>query len=292
MSPLPLKDRWKAFGAIIFDPWALLLILSNIFLANKLVSQSDVIVVTTLTFFVALFSGILGGIVAKRWDDVTEEKVIVTRGKSAYRSLQLLFNRLIYLEKRVLIYLHRFNDEKNKKQITPEVLKTYFEEVIDECLSLEENVINSIEDWTDILPNAEIKAVINLIRDLKINYSDAVTKLELVNMELRETKDKSDDQINKLTNEKRKITDELIRIKKEVRDKSTQVGIPEISGSLITGSNYITQYLDNLQSDFAQSLSKPFEGTILLDMREADKFLLTPKDLAGRKPTTNLKTKE
>lgn len=232
-----LKERWKAFGIILLDPWLIILFISTIFLSIVLIRQSDVVIISILTFLVSLFSGVLGGIVAKRWDDLTEGKVIVARAKSANRSLQLLLSSVIALEKRVRLYTHRHNDPSYKSQITPEVVKTYLEEIIEDSLGLEEKVINSIEDWKDILPNLEVKTVINLIRELNGNYTNTLSQLEQVNLSLQETKDKSEADVKKLNEEKSEIKKELFRIQRELQEKSIQFGVPSISGSLITGSS-------------------------------------------------------
>lgn len=232
-----LKERWKAFGTTLLDPWIIILFICTVFLSIVLIRQSDVVIISILTFLVSLFSGVLGGIVAKRWDDLTEEKVIVARAKSANRSLQLLLSSVIALEKRVRLYIHRHNDSSYKRQITPEVVKTYLEEIIEDSLGLEEKVINSIEDWKDILPNLEVKTVINLIRELNGNYTNTLAQLEQVNLSLQETKDKSEADVKRLNEEKSEIKKELFRIQRELQEKSIQFGVPSISGSLITGSS-------------------------------------------------------
>jgi len=231
-----LKEKWKAFITIVLDPWIIFLFICTIILLIVVTRQTDVVIIAILTFLVSLFSGVLGGIVAKRWDDITEEKVIVARAKSANRSLQLLLGSVISLERRVRLYIQRHNDTQYKNRITPEVIRTYFEEIVEDCLSLEEEVINSIEDWKDILPKLDLKTVLDLIRELNANYSNALAQLEQVNTSLQETKDKSESEVYKLKEEKEEIKKDLLRIQKELLDKSMQVGVPTISGSLITGS--------------------------------------------------------
>lgn len=236
-KPKPgLWDKWKAFFAMIFDPWVILLLLSTLFLALVLVKQTDILIVSAFTFLVSIFSGLLGGVIAKRWDDFTEEKLIETRGKSANRSLQLLLSTVISMERRVRVYLQRLTDKEYKKQITAEVTKTYFEEIIEESLGLEEKVINSIEDWTDIIPTSEVKTVIKYITELKINYSETLQKLEQVKNTLQETNNYSQANLENLKEQANSLAKELTRIKKEMMEKSIQIGVPTISGSLLTGS--------------------------------------------------------
>jgi len=233
---LTLKERWKAFGIIIIDPWVIFLLTCTILLAIVLIRQTDAIIITIFTFLVSVFSGVLGGIVSKRWDDLTEEKVIVARAKSAHRSLELLLSSVITLERRVRLYIERHNDPKHKEQITPEVVRTYLEEIVEDSVGLEEKVINSIEDWKDIIPNFQFTTVLNLIRELNGNYNNTLTQLDQVNTSLKETKDKSEEEVNRLEKEKNEINKELSRIQKELWEKSIQVGVPTISGSIITGS--------------------------------------------------------
>lgn len=174
--------------------------------------------------------------------------------KLANRGLNTLLSNVIGMERRVRVYLQRFTDTKYKKDVSSEVLKTYFEEIVEACVSLEEKVINSIEDWTDILPDAEIKSVVDLIRDLKEKYSNSISELKKVNDALQETRvksAKSDAEIDKLIDEKKKITEELKRIDREVQDKTRQVGIPGISGSLITGSTGLPDYMTHYGSQLS-----------------------------------------
>lgn len=282
----PLKDRWKAFGITIFDPWIIILAISSVSLSIVLIRQSDVVNIAVYTLLVALSSGVLGGILAKRWDDITEEKVIVTRAKSANRSLQLLLSNVIALEKRARLYNQRHNDLEHKEQVTSEVIKTYLEEVVEGCLSLEEQVIKSIEDWTDIDPTLEIKTVLGLIGELNGNYSNALAQLGQVNSALQETKDKKDKsetEINKLKEEKSQIQKDLARIQSELQARSRQVGIPAIGGSLITGSGGPITFpstSDSSESRFLvydsdafslQNFSRLTEGITIVDEIEPKK---------------------
>ena len=208
----------------------------------------------------------------------------MTRAKSANRSLQLLLGSVVALERRVRLYSQRYNDSNYKKQITSEVIKTYFEEIVEDSLSLEEKVINSIEDWKDILPDLEVKTVINLIRELNGNYDNTLAQLEQVNIALQETEDKSESDVNKLKKEKSEIEKELSRIQNQLREKSLQVGVPTISDSLITGSSSmfltaspltgssvdVSSQLASQVTGFLQGEPAPITGKItLLETKES-----------------------
>ena len=288
----PLKERWKAFGTTLCDPWIIILVICTYFLSTVLIRQSDVTIISTFTFLVSLSSGILGGIVTKRWDDQTEEKIIVARAKSANRSLQLLLSSAIALERRVRLYIQRYNNSSYKKKITSEVIKTYLEEIVEDSLSLEEKVINSIEDWKDILPDLDIKPVINLIRELNGNYASALAQLEQVNLSLQETKDKSEAgeaNIKKLSEEKNEIRNKLLHIEKDLREQSSQFGVPSISGSLITGSS--DTFLSSPSKIIGSALN--LEYGIVDNILTPTTFFSTPKNVVTiAKPSVSKKNKK
>lgn len=258
------RNRWKTFREILFYPWIILLFIGTLLLTSILLNQTNVILIATSAFLVSLFSGVLGGIVVKRLDIITEEKLIIARGNSACRSLQLLLSSVISLERRVRLYLQRYNNQEYNKRINSEVINTYFEEVVEECVSLEEKVINLIEYWTDILPNVEIKSDLNLIKEMKIEYYDKSAQLEQVNKELREIKNKSDEEISELNKGRINITEELSRIKKELLKKSAQIGAPSISESLIAGDIFIPTTESNLVN--------PESGSKLIDGNRERKY--------------------
>lgn len=224
-----LRKEWEGFARIVFNPWVIVLLLSAIIFDVVLVSYTstlskagasiDISVVTVLTFIASLTSGILGGLIGKRWDDFVGERVIVTRGKSAVRSLKLLLRNVVALERRVKEYLCRHIDEKERENQTPEVIKTYLEEVIARCHVLEEEAISSIENWTDIVPGADIKTQIGVISELTSEIEQLALQRRDLTAELEETKGISDAETKKLRGEIRKKEKELFEAKKEFNQK-------------------------------------------------------------------------
>lgn len=231
-----LKERWKIFGVVLLDPLIIFFFISTVFLSVVLVNQNNLIVTTVLTLIVSLSSGTLGGLISKRWDDLAEEKVIVTRAKSAHRGLELLLNSIIAVERRTRLYARRHSDEKMEGRITAEVIKTYFEETVERCLDLEEKVVSSIEDWTDILPNMEFKTALKEMRTLNSSRNDAILELEEINKALQEKENKSTEEIEKLVKEKKELGNQIAQIQKELTEKSLRVGVPLIGTSIISGS--------------------------------------------------------
>ena len=210
--------KWKVFFAILFDPVNLILIglIVALFYVSKDQTNRDII--TTLTITLSIFTGVLGGRVAKTIDEYTEEKVVEARGKSAVRGLKLLLRSTHSLENRVQIYLKRFRDDMRHDQIGSEVVETYLEEVIERCNIIEEEVISSIENWTDIIPEADIQTEIGLLTDLKNDLQKETIARRALQDELQATQDQSEENIklkNQIVESEMKMVDLYTKITRQ-----------------------------------------------------------------------------
>lgn len=275
-----LAENWKPFLVVGLHPLVLTFLVISIVLIIYASSQTDSKMATILSILLSLTTGLLGGIASKKWDDLTQEKVILTRGKSANRNLQLLLERSISLEKRVTVYLHRYSDETYRTNITPEVLITYLEEIIQECISIENFIVNAIQDWTDILPEADIKSIISYIQELRNKAEEIQYKHDLVTNELKQLKEETTEEKKALIKEKRALEDELRRVRSEAYHSVLRSGVPNISESLISGGSITAKSLIGSSiSDIDSSLSlgksrffnaREESGLIKFDLGSAD----------------------
>jgi Rps23 Pro-64 3,4-dihydroxylase Tpa1-like proline 4-hydroxylase len=208
-----------------------------------------------------VITGLLGGVVSKKWDDLTQERIISTRAKSSVRNLQLLLDNSISLEKRVISFIKRITDPSNKNNVTSEVIKTYFEEIITQCLTIENFIINSIQDWTDILPQANIESVITNIREMKNNIVELQSRLDSVNHELELSKEKTLEEIQEkeiLIKEKGDLEAKLSDLYQESLSSANRAGYPTISGSLVTGGTIDSQAYLHRSNDLPIKWKNPF----------------------------------
>src|SRR5439155_11925053 len=83
-------QEWKNFAITIFSPWTVCLIAITLYFAYRTAGQKTPENIAIFTFILSIFSGVTGGLISKNWMDLTEQRVLVTRGKSAIRSLVLL----------------------------------------------------------------------------------------------------------------------------------------------------------------------------------------------------------
>ena len=256
---ITLSKKWWDLLLVIFDPYVVILtslIVYLYFLHNK---QIDTNVIFVITLGISLVSGLVGGILAKRWDDLTETKIINMRGKSACRNLKLLLSRSIELEKRVIEYLNRITQNENNSNNTAELLETYFEEIIYECVNLDEIIINSIEDWKDLIPEESIQSIIEEIKNCKKRIFDNKKTLEHIQIEMQSIKETSEEKAS-LVEQARQIEVQSKSDYIHLSNLATSSGLNFTTGSLITGGT-ITENSDfdksNIPHDFANYTYDP-----------------------------------
>jgi len=248
-----LKDRWAVFGGIVLDPWTLLLIVATACLFYASTLKASPVVSSLLSILITLSSAILGGRATKQWMDITEHGILAARGRSAVRGLKLLLRNITALERRVSSFCA---DEERIAGSSMLTVRNY-QEITETCNLLEEETVNSIENWTDIVPEADMKTQICLISELK-----------------RAIKEKEDDvqtlkeQMGKAIGESEKDKE---RLHKEVRDRERQ--IEKLQSDLV--SSQIGLGLKGV-SDFTSSLSFSGPSEPFPNIMRTTRMLLSP----------------
>lgn len=218
---ITLKKRWILFFDVLIDPWNLLLIIAVAVFYYLSVNQTSSLASTLLFILITLASVMLGGRITKQWADLTEGSIVIARGRSAVRSLKVLLRLVTALEERI----HDFRIREDEIEKHPEVTKRNYEEAISSCKHLQEQTVNSIENWTDILPEADIKTDIGVISDLKNTLKDKENELAQLNLQLNEVAGKSVDERSKL--KKEIIANQLLinKLQREIQDMDRKVGL-------------------------------------------------------------------
>ncbi|MEW8266849.1 MAG: hypothetical protein AB2731_11970 [Candidatus Thiodiazotropha sp.] len=215
-----LKTRWKSFFSVILDPWTLVLIIGVIFLFTYTLGITDKTITSLLFVLITIASAVLGGRITKHWMDITEGGIVVARGKSAVRSLKLLLRNIFALERRVSNFSANLDEIENH----PVVIKRNYEEVIEICNLLEEEAVNSIENWTDITPEADIKTQIGVISELKQSLVGKEKDLTSLNSKLKDTKGKSEVERKRLQSEVDEKEKQIANLRREIFDKNLGLG--------------------------------------------------------------------
>ncbi len=225
-----IKRQWSSFFVIILHPLILVLLFSCYILfsfssqpqiTNGDNTETGIKLYQLSVLVLSVLTGIIGGIITKKWDELKGGGILVTRGKSAIRGLKLLLNNISAFERRVKIYLRKLSDDNENYDL---ILSNY-EEMIDKCNSLQEEAVNAIEEWQDIIPEANIKTQIGQISSLKRDQCILEEKIVILSSEgegkEQELKDKED---------------ELEKIKEKLREKENYIGSTVLSGIQTTGA--------------------------------------------------------
>lgn len=213
-----LRERWAAFASIIFDPWAIALFVVATGLAVGSVIQTEPKVAALLTFVLSLVTGVLGAVYWQRWQRLSQERTISARGKTAVRSLKLLLGHVGRIERRVRQNLGRFREDE-EGTITDEVVRTYLEEVIEECGHLEEQVLSAIENWTDLVPEADIRTQIGEITKLRGELRQRSKELQDLEEEL-EARRETEEETERLQLEVEEKQEEVSRLRQKLAEES------------------------------------------------------------------------
>lgn len=237
-----LKRKWRLFLYIILDPFLILLIIITICLIYFSSDDKNKNVYFILIVLSSISCSFIGALIYRKWEEFNDKPILIARGKSAIRNLKLLMSSIAALEKRVKIFLFNLNDAKNTRVVTSSNL----EEIIDKCITLKEETINSIENWIDIIPEADVTTQIGTLSDLNNELNNLKKEVIILNNEKRKKdKEKEKDtnlikQLNNKISEKEKQmeskNDEILNLKKKIDNSilggitSTTIGVSGYSG--------------------------------------------------------------
>lgn len=218
--------KWKTFIMLILDPWVLILLVSTLILVYETTNPEHNNIIFYLNLLVTLTSGLLGGIFANKWINLTETRVIEVRAKSAIRSLKLILISIGNLENRSHVFLERLYKEHNGYELN----KNNLEEIIEKCNILEEEIMSSMEDWTDIIPEVEnIKSQIGFISNLKLDVVDKQIEIRKLQEESERKETVAADNL--------KLKEQLMSKEKELNSLKSKLNAAEfkISSGLLSG---------------------------------------------------------
>ncbi len=216
-----LKPQWKIFGQVIGQPWVIIslfiflpaLILSY-FVNNKNLSLA-------LSAVSSVFTAIMGAMCYDRYKQISGDTVLVKKGQGAVRSLFLIVEKI----KNISVASNKRNN---------------IEEIVNLLGLVEKDVVNSIQEWTDVIPVlTDIQISQKIIEDkekeitrIQFQYDEASKKYEEEKVsrskEKEDLKEKIADISKLLENEIRKI-----RALKLARDVTISKNISSASTATI-----------------------------------------------------------
>lgn len=229
-----IKKSWKNLGVIFLAPIFISIIVAVVFCCVSII-QENKILIGIFGVIANIFSGIAGGLILKEWGEIENRNILLEKGKSATRSLGLLRDNIFSLKNEVSKSLKQTSDKEKGKNL--DLIKNNFESTIERCELLNKSVINSIEEWKDIIPEADITSSFTKISDLEKEIK-----------KLREEKSKDKEEND------RKIKQLEFEILKEINSLK-DVGVSGIAGvsvcpSICNGNIKLDEPLSCVASNF------------------------------------------
>lgn len=276
------KETWRGFFSAIFDPWVLVLFgltsgmlaLSYLY-ANSIASSSNDLLFPIFSFWIAISAGILGSKIAKGLSNRNRGQDLFSRGCSTIRDLKLLFTNLVTLENRIAFQLAQGT------KLTSDSLKFYLEEIIEKITILKEEVINSIESWADVIPDAKLKSHIEVFNDLKLALHFSRVEIENLKKQLKSTNRNSKKDLEELASKLKEQEKEFGQLREKVLETKKNLDKTLLSGistSILTASMNTSEILPELEPVPTFLSSKEKDGQTSLNLSLED--ILDKNDLA------------
>lgn len=190
---------------------------------------------SVITVIISVFSGLLGSLITNEWTKLTEAGILVTRGKSAIRGLNLLVLNIASVEARIARFLA---DLEHSERHEDPLARGRYEELTRRCHTLQEEALNSIEEWTDIIPEADVKTQIGLLSQLKGEGEGLHRKIAALNEEMGGIQE-ADEQEKQALAEKLEATERKYEdVQRQLRDKESQLTASGLGGIGLAGGSY------------------------------------------------------
>ena len=253
-----LKKRWIEFLAVVLDPWVVLLALGTAALVVFSADIEETAGVALATTLLILASGVLGSRLTKQWVDVTEKGPLVARGKLAVRSLKLLLGNIVSMDRRIRQHL----TTRRRVLAQQGMVILMLEEIRERCRTLTEEAVSSIENWTDIVPEADIKTHIGVISDLTNKLEAAAADLKRLQSELDATKVEAQGERTRLASSIEQKESEIAFLRNQVWQQQASFGTSHYPSGSNQPSEAFGQLMELLASG-TDPTSAPADNTSL-----------------------------
>ncbi len=236
INTIIFKDKWIPFIDTILEPLFVIPLIFGIticVLQFTIFSKSQEIQVV-LSFLFAISSGFIGSTIRIKINKYIEEDALHARGKTSIRSLALLKIQLDSLLARLHSFIHDIPSSIN--QDDKNIIINNFEEISSQCCILIDQTMSSIENWNDIINDADIMNQI-YEKDKRIQIERIKAEkiyamiMETTNQRHQEEKDKLKTELKEREDEINKLSNEIVELQRGAISLPTSTGFMS-SGSL------------------------------------------------------------
>lgn len=186
-----LREKWYAAGAAVFDPFTFLLIVGTVaiyLVSAKLPDSSSA--PAFLNVLLALFASIVGSRIAATWREHVQAGQLADRGRVAVRNLKLLMRNVVTLKERVQGFSERLRNIKENKTVMDTAVRDY-DDVANICRMIAEQSVDSIENWLDIVKDADVRTQIGELTRLSKELEERRGEQKAIQAQLEKEKSAS-----------------------------------------------------------------------------------------------------
>lgn len=238
------NEEWRIVSKAVVSPATLVVSISTVILGWVAINQHDGLLLAAIfTLGTSVAAGILGAVIWDRRIRLTGRSILVDKGKSAIRSLKLLWRNLNACQGRVTTYLDR-----RKTGVSGDIVNTWLEEEIQRLATLQEEALNAISNWTDIIPEADVTAQLAPYRELQASVLTLKTAKEELEADLKRVSGVDTERALELNRQFRKREAELEEVKKQLTAEAVRLGTSVLSGLSDPPASLVKTGLGPLQS--------------------------------------------
>lgn len=222
---------------IVADPWVVVGVVVTILLY---LLPGDVDGASGLLS--AVRSIAVGAVSVRGWHvfvSQNEESTVQARGRAAVRALKSLRNGTWGLRRRVAgSAAEGFFDEDCSDDTQIAVLRAALDSAASALASLEYQAVSSIENWEDVLPEADVSESIKELAETQSDLAAATSRRKELESDLKKLEDgkttESEERVAKLEQELATATGKIRALESRARNQGAELGMPGLTQSSYT----------------------------------------------------------
>lgn len=161
-----LIGPWGVFLRVILDPYTFLLVVVGFVLGwfgPKAVGEGYNAV---LQIVIAVVTGVVGARISTSMAAINQDGKLYASGRMAVRGLRLILTKTLALERRVATFVAQSQEQK-PAETRAEVAMRNLDEVLESIRMLQLEVVGSIENWVDVVPDADVSKIFMAVGELR-----------------------------------------------------------------------------------------------------------------------------
>lgn len=236
---------WGVFLKVILDPYTFLLIVVGAVLGwfgPKAVGDNYN---ALLQIVVAVVTGVVGARISTAMAAINQDGKLYASGRMAVRGLRLILTKTLALERRVATFVAQSQEEKSA-ETRADVAKRNLDEVLESIRMLQSEVVGSIENWVDVVPDADVSKIFMAVGELRdqLTQKDEQLREAVKSKERLESKGETDTQALQQANGR---IQELERDKTGLKSQISALKQAAAQGSNITSLKPLMTFADYVQ---------------------------------------------